>query len=58
MDISRIHKLLGALVGVVTAIIADQVLDLNDLVTAVTMLLPLITVYFAPANSPATPEGA
>ena len=51
MDISRHSKLIAAILGALTAAIADSVLDVNDAVTILMALIPALAVYFAPANT-------
>lgn len=53
MDISRYSKLIAALLGAITAAVADNILDLNDAVTVLVALIPAAAVFFAPANAPA-----
>lgn len=55
MDIKRYSKLIAAVLGIIAAVIADNVLDLSDLGTAIAMLIPAITVFFAPANTDPVP---
>lgn len=55
MNIGRYSKLIAAGAAAIVYVVADNVIDVNDVIQVVLAVLGAAGVYFAPANKPATP---